>query len=170
MKRRLPRTVDEFMRCAWAMEVEAAERYAELAELMGSYHNSEVAELFARLAVIEGKHRDQIMARMAWAAPPDVECLRWETPEGPETTDYGDLHYLMRPYHALTLALHNERRAAEFFEHLAAARVPDDVRKVALEMAAEEREHVRLIEDWLARVPPPEPGWDEDLDPPAVVD
>jgi rubrerythrin len=158
------------MRCAWAMEAEAAERYAELAEQMATHHNAEVADLFVRLAVIEGKHRDQIMARMAWTSPPDVDCLRWETPEGPETTDYGGLHYLMRPYHALKLAEHNERRAAEFFEHFAAARVPADVRKVALEMAEEEREHVRLIEDWLARVPAPEPGWDEDLDPPGVAD
>jgi hypothetical protein len=37
-------------------------------------------------------------------------------------------------------------------------------------MAEEEREHVRLIGEWLAKVPPPEPGWDEDLDPPAVAD
>ena len=170
MKRRSPRTVDEFMRCAWAMEEEAAERYAELAEQMATHHNDEVAELFARLAVIEGKHRDQIMARMGWSSPPDVDGLRWETPEGPETTDYGELHYLMSPWHALKLAESNERRAAEFFEHLAAARVPVEVREAALEMAAEEREHVRLIEDWLARVPAPEPGWDEDLDPPAVVD
>jgi len=44
------------------------------------------------------------------------------------------------------------------------------VRAAALEMAADEREHVRLIEEWLSRVPPPEPGWDEDPDPPAVAD
>lgn len=158
------------MACAWAMEAEAAERYAELAEQMAAHHNDEVADLFARLAVIEGRHRDQIMARMGWTSPPDVDALRWETPEGPETTDYGELHYLMRPYHALELARLNECRAAEFFEHMAKARVPAEVHLAALEMAADEREHVRLIEDWLARVPAPESGWDEDLDPPAVVD
>jgi hypothetical protein len=37
-------------------------------------------------------------------------------------------------------------------------------------MAAEEREHVRLIEDWLARFPAPEAGWDEDPDPPSIAD
>ena len=59
MKRKLPRTVEEFMAYACAMEVEATERYAELAELMDTHHNREVAELFAKLARIEGKHRDQ---------------------------------------------------------------------------------------------------------------
>ena len=92
------------------------------------------------------------------------------TPEGPETTDYSDLHYLMQPYHALKLAEHNERRAAEFFEAFAAAKLPADVRAAAAEMAEEEREHVRLIKEWLARFPEPEAGWDEDPDPPAVAD
>jgi rubrerythrin len=170
MNGKLPRTVEQFMAYACAMEVEATERYAELAEQMDTHHNREVAELFAKLARIEGKHRDQIMRQMGWTTPPGTSSFRWETPEGPETTDYGDLHYLMTPYHALKLAQHNERRAAEFFERFAAAKLPAAVRKSAAEMAAEEREHVRLIEEWLAKVPEPEPGWDEDPDPPAVAD
>jgi rubrerythrin len=170
MKRKLPRTVEEFMTCAWVMEDEASERYTELADQMRTHHNVEVAELFTRLARIEGKHRDQIMQRMGWTAPPDATCLRWETPEGPETTEYGELHYLMRPYHALQLALHNERRAVEFFERFAAATVPAAVRRAAEEMAEEEREHVRLIVEWLSRYPAPESGWDDDPDPPQVVD
>ena len=171
MKRaRLPRTVDQFMVYAYAMEVEASDRYAELADLMSTHHNREVSELFAKLARIEGKHRDQIAAKMGWTSPPDATVFRWQTPEGPETTDYGELHYLMQPYHALKLAEHNEQRAVDFFERFAAARVPADVQAAAREMAEEEREHVRLIGEWLARVPPPEPGWDEDMDPPAVAD
>ena len=169
-KSRLPRTVEEFMAYAWAMEVEASDRYAELADLMATHHNREVAELFAKLARIEGKHRDQIAAQMGWTKAPDATVFRWQTPEGPETTDYGDLHYLMQPWHALKLAEHNERRAVEFFERFATARVPASVRAAALEMADEEREHVRLIGEWLAKVPRPEPGWDEDPDPPAVAD
>jgi rubrerythrin len=170
MKRKLPRTVQEFMAYAWAMEVEAAERYAELAEQMNTHHNREVSELFAKLARIEGKHRDQIMAQMGWTSAPDTSSFRWETPEGPETTDYSDLHYLMQPYHALKLAEHNERRAAEFFDRFAAAKLPADVRAAAAGMAEDEREHVRLIGEWLARYPEPEAGWDEDPDPPAVAD
>jgi len=166
----LPRTVEEFMAFAWAMEVEAAERYAELAAIMESHHNREVADLFGKLARIEGKHRDQIAERMGWQQPPDAAVFRWSTPEGAETTDYGDLHYLMTPYHALLLARHNERRAAEFFERFAAADLPAGIRAEAAEMAAEEREHVRLIEEWLTRFPAPATGWDEDWDPPNVVD
>ena len=31
----------------------------------------------------------------------------WTEPIGPETTASEDVHYLMTPYHALQLALHN---------------------------------------------------------------
>jgi rubrerythrin len=170
VKRRHPGTVEEFMAHAWAMEAEAAERYDELAGQMLAHHNREVASLFAKLARIESRHRDQIAEQMGWSSPPASTAFTWETPEGLETTDYGELHYLMQPHHALTLALHNEERAARFFEQLAAARVPVEVRSAAAGMAAEEREHVRLVSEWLAKFPPPEAGWDEDPDPPAEAD
>jgi rubrerythrin len=167
----MPRTLRELMARACALEAEAAKRYAELAGLMRTHHNAEVAELFGKLARIEGLHRDKILVRMGWEAPPDPDAFRWQTPEGPETTDFGDLHYLMTPWHALKLAEHNEMRAAEFFARLAAQRdLAPDLRAAAAENAAEEREHVALVRAWLARVPEPRTDWDEDVDPPNAVD
>ena len=64
------------MAYAYAMEVEAAERYAELADQMSTHHNREVSELFAKLARIEGKHRDQILAKMGWTSPPEAAAAR----------------------------------------------------------------------------------------------
>lgn len=162
--------VKDFLARACAMEAEAAERYAELAEQMHAHHNREVAALFEKLARIEGLHRDQLLARLDWREAPEPGAFRWETPEGPETTDYGELHYLMPPRHALALALHNEQRAATFYEEAARAATSEDVRAEAAAMAAEEHEHVRLIEAWMARVPEPSPDWDEDFDPPVAVD
>jgi len=167
-----PRTLAEFMTLALAMETEAAERYAEFADAMEMHNNLEVAALFRKLAGIEGKHAAQIMAEMGWREAPAMPPGRatWEGFEAPETTPGDEVHYLMQPYHALKLAEYNEQRAAEFFEHFAEAGLPAEVRAAALEMAADEREHVRLIRDWLAKYPVPEPGWDEDPDPPAVAD
>lgn len=167
----LPRTAEELMARACALEAEAAARYDDLAHLMRAHHNAEVAAVFEKLARIEELHRDQLLARMGWTGAPDPDAFRWESPEGPETTDYGDLYYLMTPWHALRLAEHNERRAVEFFAALAVDEgVPEDLRAIAAESAEEEREHVRLVQEWQAKVPEPEPGWDEDLDPPNVVD
>jgi rubrerythrin len=81
------------------------------------------------------------------------------------------VHYLMQPFHALEIALGCELQAQKYFEDIAAAKdTPSSVRKAALEMADEEREHVRLIRDWMKRVPQPRAGWDEDPDPPRVTE
>ena len=55
------REESEFLARAWAMEVEAAERYAMLADAMEEHNNPEVAELFRKLARIEQLHADGIV-------------------------------------------------------------------------------------------------------------
>jgi rubrerythrin len=72
----------------------------------------------------------------------------------------------MHPWHALQLALAAEQRAVQFFESLAASAQRDAIRRAAEEMRNEEIEHVQLVRNWLAKVPPPEPGWADDPDPP----
>jgi len=161
----------EFMKRAYAMELEASTRYAEFADQMEVANNREVAELFRKLAGIEKLHARKILEQMNWRTPPvDLEPFRWEGLEGPETGETNDLHYLMQPYHALQIALRNEERAARFFASIARRDLPRTVLDAALEMAEEEREHVELVKAWMARVPKPEKGWDTDLDPPNVYD
>ncbi len=166
----VPRSVDAFLAQAWAIEAEASERYGEFAEQMEMANNPEVAELFRKLERIEQLHRDQILKHMGRSTPPRVKAYRWEGAEGPETGAGGELHYLMQPWHALQIALHNEQRAFEFFKQLAKAKVPAAVRAAAKEMAGEEREHVALIHQWLKKVPKPGSGWDQDPDPPSFGD
>lgn len=161
----------DFMRQAYAMELEASTRYAEFADEMEVANNREVAELFRKLSGIEKLHAGKILEQMGWKTPPtDLEPFRWEGLEGAETGEHNDLHYLMRPYHALKIALRNEERAARFFERVARRDLPPAVLKAAREMAEEEREHVELVKAWLARVPKPEKDWDVDLDPPNFND
>lgn len=166
------RTMDELMAFAYALEVEAAERYTEFADAMEMHNNREVAELFRKLARIEEKHAAQILAEMRWTEPPALPAggYRWQGAEGPETGDFASLHYLMQPYHALQIAAANERRARAFFDDLAERATSATVKGAAREMAAEEAEHVRLIEEWMTKVPAPDAHWDIDLDPPRYVD
>ena len=161
----------EFMAHAYAMEAEAAERYAEFADSMEVHNNREVAELFRKLSRIEQRHADQILEQMGWKqSPVSAADVRWHGAEGPETADPTELHYLMQPYHALQIALHNEKRARDFFANLARATKDAGVRKGALEMEEDEAEHVRLIEEWLKRTPKPDPNWEADQDPPVLSD
>jgi rubrerythrin len=80
------------------------------------------------------------------------------------------VHYLMRPWHALQLALAAEQRAEAFFGQLARATTSESVRRAALELQAEEQEHVALVRAWIAKLPEPEGDWATDPDPPRYTD
>lgn len=162
----------DFLARAWAMELEAAERYATFADAMEAHNNREVAELFRKLARIEQLHADQLLEEDLSRHRPALPAagIRWKGGEGPETAAPGELHYRMQPYHALQIALECEKRANRFFADFASSTTDAKVRKAAREMAAEEAEHVSLIEDWLKRVPPPDADWMHDPDPPVVSD
>ena len=169
-----PAVADEldFMARAWTMELEAVERYSMLADAMEEHNNREVTELFRKLARIEQLHADQILEEHLSKRPPVLPPggIRWDAGEGPETADPGDLHYRMQPYHALQIALAAEQRACEFFSKLARSATNPSVRKAAREMAAEEAEHVQLVEDWMKRTPVPDSDWEDDPDPPMQFD
>ena len=64
------------------------------------------------------------------------------------------------------MALQGECYAAEFFADVAASASDPEVRKMAAELAEEEREHVTLVEKWLARYPKPARDWADDQVPP----
>lgn len=164
-------TVEEFMSRAYAIELEAVERYTQFAEQMEAHNNREVASLFRRLAEIESLHAKKILEEMRWASLPAMPPpYAADDEEGPETAPFEAVHYLMKPWHALEVALRCEEKAVEYFEGIATGDVPERVREAAAEMAGDEREHVRLIREWMKKVPQPRPGWDEDPDPPRIGD
>jgi rubrerythrin len=161
----------DFMAQAYTLELEATERYAQFAEQLDTHNNRGVADMFRKLSVIEALHAKRILEEMGWPSlPPAPVAFAWEEGEGPEAAPLDAIHYLMQPYHALELALECEQRAQQHFEGIVASDAPQKVRDAAAEMAEEEREHVRLVKEWMARVPQPDPDWDHDPDPPRMSD
>ncbi len=163
-------TLADLLSRAHAMEVEAAERYDEFAAQMELHSNREVAALFRKLAGIERKHADSLASDLRARGLPvaAVAPLGAKGKEGLETDSGESLHYLMTPYHALDLALQNERRAVAFFTALVQGAGPAELRELAKEFAREETEHVELLIQWLARTPKPEKDWAYDPDEPRM--
>ncbi len=158
-----------FMSRAYAMELEAIERYAQFADALETHNNPEVAALFRRLSEVESLHAKRILAEMRWPSLPALPAAyAWDSVEGPETAPFDAVHYLMQPYHALEIALRCEQQARKYYEDIAAGTAPRRVKAAAKEMAAEEATHVALIQEWMKKVPKPAPGWDEDPDPPRM--
>lgn len=162
----------ELLAHALALEIEAVERYAELAELMESHNNRDVSELFSKMSDIEKLHVEEIQKQIRTRDPVKLPGIQyqWISAEGPETTDPADLHYLMTPHQALSLALLNEQRACDFYKKIKDVADDNDTQALAAELAQEEEEHVALIKAWLAKFPDTDDDWDYDDDPPAVQD
>lgn len=165
-------SVQVLLAYALALELEASERYAELADQMQTHNNPTVAELFQKLSRTEKLHANRVLEQAVSLDLPDISAsaYRWETPEGPETTDLGEAHYLMTPHHALKLALHNEQRAHDFFAKVAAEAPDRSVRQLAAEMVTEEQEHIALMKVWLAKFPQPDDDGSHDPDSPVGLD
>lgn len=163
-------SVAELLAHSLAMETEAAERYTELADQMEVHNNPEVAQLFRKLAEIEGKHVAQVESMSKGVELPHIPPwdYQWQGTESPEAPQDAEVHYLMTPYHAVELVLCSERRAASFFWQIAKSDAPKEVQEMARELAQEEEEHVNLLREWLSRYPAPSDDWDDDLDPPNV--
>lgn len=157
-----PRDMTELMAQAYALEREAVERYGELADVLATHNNQEVAALFRRLASQEALHAAEILRTMGWTQAPRPPGL----PGAPSAPAFEETHYLMQPWHALRLALEAERRAHDFFAELVQRCEGEDMREAARRLQADEREHITLLEAWLERVPEPPTGWDDDPDPP----
>jgi rubrerythrin len=166
------RTTEELLAYSLAMETEAVERFNDLAEQMETHHNYDVADLFRKLARIEGLHIDNVKRASAGKQLPELLAweYEWEGGESPEGGAMEDAHYLMQPWHAIELAMQGEKRALAFFRNVADTAGDEALRKMAQELAGEEEEHVALLQKWQERFPKPDKGWDVDLDPPAMLE
>lgn len=168
-----PRTIDtvpELLAHAHAMEAEAHDRYVEFAEQLEVHNNIEVAELFRKMAYVEQMHAKKILERAGDIELPHISPWEysWSDLEGPETIDVTDIHYLMTPYQAISLALKAEQRALAFYSDIVENQDDADLLDLAKTLQQEEQEHVELMTVWLKKYPKPEEDWDEDPDPPVM--
>ena len=146
---------------AIAIEREAAERYAELAERMADLGDDAVAEIFGRLAGFEAEHLEALLRRTEGIALPQFSRneYRWLDAGAPETAARELVFRLITPRQALAIALRAEQRAQAFFERVLISADDPALRALAREMALEEQEHAGMIERLLERTPEPWVDW-----------
>jgi rubrerythrin len=142
------RSLGELFALANQMELDAARRYAELAEAMRAQGSERSAAVFARLADEEARHVEAVaeMCVGQTGEPPAPSEIRWLPPEtldveGIDATD----PRLVSEYKALSMAVRNEERAFAFWSFVAAQAGPTAVRQAAERMAHVELEHVALL-------------------------
>jgi rubrerythrin len=159
-------SIPELYAHAIAIEREAAERYAELAVRMSDESKDDLAALFAGLAAQEVGHLEALERRTAGMDLPPLASgdYKWIGDAAPESAARELVFRLMTPRRALVMALGAEQRAQAFFEHVLVTAGDPALRALAREMAADEQEHVQLIERMLENTADDVVHW-EDLYP-----
>jgi rubrerythrin len=153
--------LDTFLTYSVALEEEAAERHDELADMMEVHNNPEVAGTFRKLAHYSRLHAQEIRDHSMGHSLPVIAPwdFGWESMEGPETADISEVNYMMTTAQALKIAMGNEQRAHDFYFEISKLSPDEAVRALAAEFADEEKEHLQLLEEWLAK----HPGSDEEM-------
>jgi len=142
-------SLDELFALANAMEEEAANRYAGLAEDMRRQNKVALAEVFAQLAAAEREHVDSVArwSRSRRGKAPDPALVRWKAPKTFDGETAGEIgtSRLTTPYRALAMAVRNEERAFAFWSYVAAYSQDSEIKQAAEAMAREELGHVSTL-------------------------
>lgn len=155
-------SLPEFLAHAIALEHEAAERYLELADMMESYRNDEVAALFRDMVRYSRLHHDSIVARARGIELPRLRSWQYRWRHPPEAGGDEAFDRALGAYDALRYARENEFRAQAYYSGVRDDSSDAEVRRLAGEFALEETEHVQALDEWLARTPRPSVPWRAD--------
>ena len=145
----------ELWACALLIETNAVDTYEMLADQMQMHNNQEVADFFSKMVDIEKLHVQHIekMSRNIKLPTIDESTIAWPDNQPPESPHHESMHYLMTPHHAVLQAIEAEKSALVFYQQITSSDAPDKVRNWAKELAAEEEEHVELLQHWLQKYP-----------------
>ena len=136
------------------IEVEAYERYKMFAAQLGHRFTGDAADVFASMAENEAKHGKDLEERrkaMFGKVPMRVSRDDLFDVEAPEV---GAPRSNMSPLKAFEVALSSEQKAYDFYDRALAHIANPEIQALFTELRDEETEHVRLVREAIANLPP----------------
>lgn len=145
-------SVEEFLAYAVKLEEEAALRFGELADVMQSCGNHDVAALFRRLSDYSRMHLADARARAKFRDIPDLKPAEFDWPdlESPETAGIWAADPFVGRGDALEIARAAEEASLAYYSGILATTQDPEIRALAGEFAEEEAGHVAEIRRWIA--------------------
>jgi rubrerythrin len=143
------------------IEVEAWERYKEFAKQIGRRRPGDAGDIFRIMADNEEKHGHQLSERrqkLFGNAPLRVNADDIFDVEAPEA---GAPRWNMSPLKAFQLALESEEKAFWFYDEALKHVTDPEICELFTELRDEETDHVRMVKEAIAALPP---GSDSDLE------
>lgn len=160
-------TLMDALDLAALIELEAHNRYTQFAEQLGSRDVDDAGAVFQSMAVNENKHGEQLAERrlaLFGDKPPEVTLDDIFDVEAPE---FGAPSRFMSPRKAYYVALSSEKKAFAFYDQALRHVDQPDVKALFEELRDEEAEHVAMLKEIIAKLPPSAAVdlEDEDTDP-----
>ncbi|WP_405241433.1 ferritin family protein [Lentisalinibacter salinarum] len=148
--------IETFLRCAAALEADAAAGYDELAAQMRKQDIADVADLFEQFGEFSRLHlremHEQQVEHLGRTLPQDCGEFCWPDGQSPENpVSHANLDG-MTARRAIETAVETERRACDFYSAVAGQTSSEIVQELAQEFAEEEADHVRHLRRWLERL------------------
>jgi rubrerythrin len=144
-------TLMDTLDLATLIEVEAFKRYNLFVEQIGS--STDAGAFFQSMAQNEKKHADELAERrraLFGDTPPKV---RLDDIFDVEAPDVGSTRRNMSEFTACQVALYSEKKAFDFYDRSLRKVTDPEVKTLFEELRAEEAEHVRMVEDIMAKLP-----------------
>lgn len=147
------------------IEVEACDRYRMFATQLGHRRAGDAASVFGGMARNEAKHAKQLATRrQALFGDAPMRVARDDLFDV-EAPDQGSPRSNMSTLQAFEVALAAERKAHGFYEQALAYVKNPEIRALFVELRDEEQEHVRMVREAIAALPPgADQAWEEDED------
>lgn len=145
---------------------ETVERYELFADQMDVVNNPQAADIFRWLAEKQNS-RTQVVENLSKEVDlPHISPWDYNWDDAINTS----AHYMMTPYHTLSLAIAVEQSAAKLFSQIEQSDISPDAQKMAHGFAREANDFRAQLEQKRTGYPVPEKGWDEDQDPPLMLE
>jgi rubrerythrin len=132
------------------IEVEACERYNLFAEQLGT---TDAGSVFQSMAVNEKKHGDELAERRQKLFGSEPARVTLDDIFDVEAPDVGSTRWNMSAFKAYQVALYAEKRAFAFYDNALRTVKNPEVKALFEELREEEAEHVRMVEEIIARLP-----------------
>lgn len=136
------------------IENEAFERYSLFAEQLGHRFPGDAGSVFRSMAKNERKHGEQLIERRQHLFGDKPASVKRDDLFDVEAPEVGAARLNMSPLKAFQLALESERKAYAFFDEALGHVADKDVKALFKELRDEESEHVRMVEQAIAALPP----------------
>jgi rubrerythrin len=136
------------------IEMEACHRYQTFASQLGRTGGYDAGTFFAKMAENEAKHGQELEARRKALFGDAPARLTLDDLFDVEAPEIGTPRRGMSTLHAFEVGLAAEKRAYDFY-HMALPGITDpEVRELFTELRDEETEHVEMLREAMAKLPP----------------